>query len=111
MARLIHLSEYRSASPSVRFERSELNQLLTLYAERVAGGDWRDYAINLEADGVVFSVYRHTLDRPLLTIAKWARGPRRGNWVISAAGRELVQTPNLPEALRALARHLHPVPS
>lgn len=111
MARLVHLSEYRSAPPSARFERSELSQLLSLYAERVAGGEWRDYTINLETDGVVFSVYRHALDRPLLTIAKWSRGPRRGNWVISAAGRELVRTPDLSEALGTLARHLRPVPS
>ena len=54
----------------IHFTRSELNQLLSLYSRRVAGGEWRDYAIDQRAGQAAFSVFRHTHDRPLYTITK-----------------------------------------
>lgn len=55
------------------FSRSELNQLLSLYSRRVMSGEWRDYAIDQQAGMATFSIYRHSHDRPLFTIAKRSR--------------------------------------
>jgi hypothetical protein len=101
MASLIRMAEYRGNPGFVQFERSELNQILALYAARVANGEWRDYAIDLHPDQAVFSVFRHALERPLYTIAKIAR---RSGWVVRSGGRELVRSPSLAEALERLVQ-------
>ena len=100
MASLIRMAEYRARPGFVQFERTELNQLLALYAVRVADGEWRDYAIDLRPDQAVFSVFRHTLDRPLFTIAKEARN---SGWVIRSGGRELARSRSLGDVLTILA--------
>src|SRR6185312_8149100 len=38
----------------VRFDRIELNRILTLYGRMVAAGEWRDYAIDFLDDRAVF---------------------------------------------------------
>ncbi|MDO8608801.1 MAG: DUF2794 domain-containing protein [Phaeospirillum sp.] len=100
MASLIRMAEYRADPGFVQFERAEINQLLALYAARVADGEWRDYAIDLRPDRAVFSVFRHTLDRPLFTIAKEARN---SGWVVRSGRRELARSRSLTEALACLA--------
>ncbi len=54
--------------------RGELQRILNLYSRRVASGEWRDYAIDHLENMAAFSVFRHSLDKPLFTIAK-----RRGS--------------------------------
>lgn len=67
----------RRPNSVLRFTRSELHQLLSLYSRRVARGEWRDYAIDQNAGQAAFSVFRHTHERPLYTITKHWSSPRQ----------------------------------
>lgn len=100
MAKLIQMADHRARAKLVHFNRTELTLLLNLYARRVAGGDWRDYAIDQGPDKAVFAVYRHTLDRPVYTVTKLPPG----RFVVAAAERELARSASLSEALGALDR-------
>ncbi|MBU6474063.1 MAG: DUF2794 domain-containing protein, partial [Alphaproteobacteria bacterium] len=53
-----------------RFDRRELNQILTIYGRMVAAGEWRDYALDFLEDRAVFSVFRRTAEAPLYAIEK-----------------------------------------
>lgn len=76
MGKLYRLNRARTETSTSAFEnfftRVELQQLLDLYARRVASGEWRDYAIDQHAGATVFSVFRHTHEQPLFSIAKRA---------------------------------------
>ncbi len=70
MQHVVRLADYRRRRSRVYFTRAELSQLLALYSRRVAGGEWRDYAIDHAVGIAVFSVFRHTFDRPACVITK-----------------------------------------
>ncbi|RAU20977.1 DUF2794 domain-containing protein [Paramagnetospirillum kuznetsovii] len=106
MATLVRMADYRARPAFVQFERAELCLLLALYAGRVAAGEWRDYAIDLGADQAVFSVFRHTRERPLFTIAK---EPRKQAWVVRSGGRELARSDSLADVLTAVQQKPRPV--
>lgn len=97
-----HQQKSRHKSPTF-FSRTELNQLLSLYSHRVASGEWRDYAIDQRAGMAVFSVFRHTLDRPIFSIAKRGgpAGPG-GDFVVYAGAERLKKAKSLSEALTVL---------
>ena len=104
MAKLYRLDDrqrHSRRSPSaLAFNRTELNLLLSLYSRRVMSGEWRDYAIHQRGGAAVFSIYRHSQDRPLFTIAKRVSGPGRDSEFLVCRGAEkLARTPSLPEAL------------
>lgn len=54
----------------VFFERRELEAILRLYGQKVAAGDWRDYAIDSFADAVTFNIFRRSNELPLYRIEK-----------------------------------------
>lgn len=54
----------------VFFERKELDQILRVYGQHVASGEWRDYAIDQFSDAVSFNIYRRTSEAPLYRIEK-----------------------------------------
>lgn len=58
------------AEPVTSFHRSELNIILSRYGMMVARGEWRDYALDMGRDVAVFSIFRHTSERPLYRIEK-----------------------------------------
>jgi hypothetical protein len=103
MANLIRLGEVAPKYSFVHFNRTELTLLLNLYGRRVAEGAWRDYAIDQGADCAVFSVYRHTLERPAFMITKLA-GERRPEYVAATPERELARSASLADTLAALDR-------
>ena len=72
MTHIVPLSDYRHKRRRVYFDRIELGRLLSLYSDRVIRGEWRDYAIDHSIGMALFSVFRHTHDRPLFSIAKCA---------------------------------------
>src|SRR5262245_60857606 len=49
-----------SINQPVRFNRQELNEILSLYGRMVADGEWRDYAIDHTKEKAVFSVFRRS---------------------------------------------------
>lgn len=91
----------------LRFTRSELAQLLTLYSGQVMSGEWRDYALDCDAGHAMFSVYRHAYEGPLFTIVKCAPGPNRaGNFMILSGRRRLQAGTSLPALLEVFRRRL-----
>ena len=93
-------------SRSACFDRKELAALLTLYGRKVAAGEWRDYAIDLNRDKAVFSVFRRTAETPLYRIEKDLRhGRRQGLYsVIAQGGMILRRGHDLAQVLRVLIR-------
>jgi hypothetical protein len=92
----------------VRFERAELNRILSLYGRMVIAGEWRDYAIDFLDDRAVFSVFRRASEMPLYRIEKKpALRARQGQYaVIGATGDVLKRGHDLAAVLRLLERKL-----
>jgi hypothetical protein len=84
------------ANASIFFSRAELQQLLNLYSTRVARGEWRDYAIDQRNGTAIFSVFRHTLERPIYSICKRGQG---SEYVVYAGPQKLKRAGTLADAL------------
>ena len=52
------------------FSKIELSSILNLYSRQVSKGYWRDYAIDSVIDNSIFSIYRHSQDKPMYQIIK-----------------------------------------
>ena len=52
------------------FSKLELTSILNLYSKQVSKGYWRDYALDSKMDNAIFSIYRHTYDKPMFQIIK-----------------------------------------
>ena len=80
-------SENPPAAPVTRFDRGELNRILTVYGRMVAAGEWRDYALDFLEEVAVFSIFRRASEMPLFRVEKRPklRG-RQGQYCVIAAG-------------------------
>ena len=101
MTELIRLAD-RKRPRQVYFSRPELMQLLALYSRQVSAGEWRDYAIDHKAGMAIFSVFRHSFDRPLFSIAKWADAQRPSSYAVFAGPRRLKAGGTLLDVLAVL---------
>ena len=102
MTQLLRMGEKeRGTVPFVHFDRAELSRLLALYSQRVAEGQWKDYAIDQQPGRAVFAVFRHALDSPLFTITKFGRG-----WEVASGLRKLRRADTLDEVLAIFDRSL-----
>jgi hypothetical protein len=92
----------------VRFERRELDRILSLYGRMVADGEWRDYAIDFLKDRAVFSVFRRSSEVPIYRIEKNPKLSRRqGAYsVISATGLIMRRGHELDRVLRVFDKQL-----
>ena len=54
----------------VFFSKSELTSILSLYSKQVSTGLWKDYALDSHSETAIFSVFRHTHDKPIYQIIK-----------------------------------------
>jgi Protein of unknown function (DUF2794) len=97
-----------SITPTVTFNRLELNRILNLYGRMVADGEWRDYAIDFLRDKAVFSIFRRSSEVPLYRIEKEPRLARKqGAYsVISASGQILRRGHELERVLLVIDRKL-----
>ncbi|WP_340117922.1 DUF2794 domain-containing protein [Pelagibius sp. 7325] len=108
MSQLYRFSEYRKSPRRIFFDRAELNQLLSLYSRNVASGEWRDYAIDQVGGSAIFSVFRHTHDAPLYSIAK--QGNSRSIEYVIFSGREKIKrAKTLGDALKVFKKNLRVV--
>jgi hypothetical protein len=90
----------------VRFDRAELNRILTIYGRMVAAGEWRDYAMDFREEAAVFSIYRRTSEMPLFRVEKRPR-QRAGLYaVIAAGGHILKRGQDLAQVLRVFDKTL-----
>jgi hypothetical protein len=107
MSHLIRLADYRNsrkrAKSGVFFNRAELSQLLGLYSEFVARGDWRDYAIDHLSDAAMFSIFRHAHEAPQFTIVKAPDQKRRqGGYLLFHGEKRVNKSQSLGEILEYL---------
>lgn len=101
-------SNSASSKRPVCFDRAELNTILNVYGRRVAAGEWRDYALDMEKDRAVFSIFRRSSEMPIYRIEKNPKLARRqGAYsVISASGQILKRGHELRRVLSVLDKHL-----
>ena len=52
------------------FSKKELSLILNLYSKQVSKGFWKDYALDNQTENAIFSVYKHSHDKPLYRIIK-----------------------------------------
>lgn len=105
MGSVYRLEQQRHSSRQIFFDRIELNQLLSLYSQRVISGEWRDYAIDQNDGTANFSVFRHSHDSPVFTISK--RPTRQGReFVVRSGPAKLKRAATLSEALKVFRRNL-----
>lgn len=90
----------------ITFNRKELDAILRLYGFGVAGGEWRDYAVDFLKESAVFSIYRRTSEMPLYRIEKRPKlAKRQGAYsVITPTGLILKRGHDLPQVLRVLEK-------
>lgn len=105
MSTIVRLSDYRTRRSRVYFNRTELSALLAVYSERVARGEWKDYAIDHHPGVAVFSVFRHTADRPAYAVAK-SVGPSGPEYAVFDQNRRLKKGGTLTDILAALPSKL-----
>ena len=55
---------------NIFLSKLELTLILSLYSKQVSKGYWRDYALDSIIDNAIFSIYRHTQDKPMFQIIK-----------------------------------------
>ncbi|HEY1707793.1 MAG TPA: DUF2794 domain-containing protein [Rhizomicrobium sp.] len=76
----------------VRFDRPELDRILSIYGRMVAAGEWRDYAIDFLDEVAVFSIYRRTSEMPLFRVEKRPKlRARQGQYAVIAAGNQVLK--------------------
>ena len=63
-------SSSRSRNKFTSFHKTELNLILSVYAQKVSQGHWKDYAIDHGEYNAVFSIYRSTFENAFLRIIK-----------------------------------------
>ena len=52
------------------FSKFELTSILNLYSKQVSKGFWKDYALDSKANTAIFSIYKHSHDKPMYQIIK-----------------------------------------
>src|ERR1043166_376743 len=94
--------------PGTRFDRSELNRILTVYGKMVAAGEWRDYALDFLEEVAVFSIFRRASEMPLFKVEKRPKlKSKQGEYaVIAAGGLVMKRGHDLAQVLRIFDRKL-----
>ena len=82
--------------------------ILDLYSRMVAGGEWRDYAMDFTRGRAVFSIFRRSSEVPIYRIEKVPSLARRqGAYSVTAAsGIVLKRGHDLARVLRVLDKRL-----
>ena len=52
------------------FSKYELTSILNLYSKQVSKGFWKDYALDSSINTAIFSIYKHSQDKPIYQIIK-----------------------------------------
>ncbi len=99
-------------APSVvAFNRQELTAILDVYGRKVAAGEWRDYAMDFDAEAATFAVYRRASDVPLYRIEKCPRLARKQGAfsVLGASGQVLKRGQDLSRVLAIFDKRIQVV--
>ena len=52
------------------FSKYELSSIFNLYSKQVSNGFWKDYALDSKVNTAIFSIYKHSHDKPIYQIIK-----------------------------------------
>lgn len=98
----------KASHKQVTFNRAELEAILRIYGFKVAGGEWRDYAIDHLKDRAVFSIFRRSSEMPMFYVEKDpALARKQGMYkVVAASGHILKRGHELPQVLKVLEKPL-----
>ncbi len=98
----------QAAHGIVAFNRRELDQILNVYGRMVAGGEWRDYAIDMGREIATFSVFRRASEFPIFRIQKCPKLARKQGAfsVVSATGLILKRGPELGRVLEVFEKRV-----
>lgn len=107
-AKIVPLSRPQAIPTTISFDRHELGKILNIYGRMVAGGHWRDYAIDHMSDRAIFSIFRRASEIPLFTIEKCPKlAQKQGAYsVIAAGGLILKRGHELERVLRVFDKSL-----
>ncbi|MGI9483980.1 MAG: DUF2794 domain-containing protein [Hyphomicrobiales bacterium] len=105
--------QVKNTPATTAFNRHELNTILSVYARRVADGEWRDYAIYHGKDSAVFSIFRRTSEVALYRVEKQPKLARKqGAYsVVTATGMVLRRGQDLAQVLKIIDRRPRLVPA
>ena len=101
-AHIIQMHRQRARpAPPVSFDRREFRALLSVYGRMVSNGEWRDYAMDFEADFAQFAVYSRSSDCPVYRIEKRPeQAKRQGAYaLIGSDGRILLRSMEIERVL------------
>lgn len=107
MTTMVEMTAYKRKGGKGRvfFSRQELRQLLDVYSRRVAIGEWRDYAIDHYGNVAVFSVFRHSFDAPLYSVAKSGSG-KECEYAVFDGRHRIERGGSLPDVLKVFDKPL-----
>jgi hypothetical protein len=103
MSKVASFNRKTAKNATTFFSRQELQQLLNLYSQQVAEGEWRDYAIDQQHGMVVFSVFRHTMEQPVYAVAKRSQGPE---YIVYSGPEKLKRAATLTDAIALLRKRM-----
>jgi hypothetical protein len=91
-----------------RFDRLELNRILTVYGRMVAAGECRDYALDFLDDVAIFSIFRRSSEMALFRVEKRPRlKSKQGQYaVVAASGQVLRRGHELAQVLKIFDKKL-----
>ena len=94
------VSTPRKLRRQLYFSRTELSLILAAYSARVAGGEWRDYALDHLNGVALFSIFKHTHETPLFVIEKKQRHPKeKAQFLLRDRTRVLCRANNVSDVL------------
>ena len=67
---VLKLSRNKNRKNIIFFSKFELTSILSLYSKQVSKGFWKDYAMDSQNENAIFSIFRHTHDKPIYQIIK-----------------------------------------
>jgi hypothetical protein len=93
---------------AVAFDRREFDQIMRIYGQMVAAGEWRDYALDFTPQKAVFSIFRRASELPIFRIEKSpALARRQGAYTVYGMGGQVLKRGHaLATALQIFDRKL-----
>lgn len=98
----------KPAQKQITFNRGELDAILRVYGFKVAGGEWRDYAIDHMKDKAVFSIFRRASEMPMFYVEKDPSLARKQGMykIVAASGHIMKRGHELKQVLKVLEKPL-----
>jgi len=70
ISNVLEFSRNKNHKNIIFFSKLELTSILSLYSKQVSKGFWKDYAMDSQNETAIFSIFRHTHDKPIYQIIK-----------------------------------------